>query len=152
MDNPEMLSVFVSFRMRVSESAGDAAGDENRKFDGERMFLFAELVRELFEVHAANQFHGDEVDSACFAQVIGLNDVGMDEVGDEFCFADKVFNEDLLIGEILANDLDCNTLGETARAFLLTFVNNAHPAFAEFAKDLVVEVALDGEQPWHGAR
>src|SRR5688572_17887883 len=121
MNYAEMLAVFVGFGMRVSETAGDTAGDENRKFDRQRMLFLRELMRELFEVHPANQFHRDEVDSACFAKVIGLNDVGMDEVGDEFCFADEIFDEDLLIGEILANDLDRNTLGETARAFLLTF-------------------------------
>ena len=94
----------------------------------------------------------DGVNAARFAEVVGLDDVGVDEVGDELRFADEILDEDLLVREILANDLDRDALGETASAFLLTFVNNAHPAFAEFAKDLVVKVALDGEQPGHGAR
>src|SRR5687768_4748683 len=152
MNDAEVLAVFVGFGMRVSESAGDSTGNENRKFDRQRMLFLRELVGKLFEVHTANQFHGDEVNAARFAEMISLNDVGVDEVGDQFRFADKVFDEDLLVGEILANDLDRDALGETASAFLLTFVNNAHPAFAEFAKDFIVKVALDGEQPGHGAR
>jgi hypothetical protein len=73
----------------------------------------------------------------------------MNEVGDEFRFADKILDEDLLIREILANDLDRYPLREAARATLLAFIDNAHASFAEFANDLVMEIALDREQSGH---
>ena len=132
--------------MRVGEAAGDAAGDENGQFLGQRAAFFGQLMRELFKVHAADQFHGDERHAVRLAEMVGLDDVRMDQVGDEFGLADEVLNEHLLAREIGPYDLDGDTLDKLARAMLLGFVHDAHAALKYLADDLVAEFVLDGKQ------
>ncbi len=146
MDNAEGLAVLVGFGMGVGESAGDAAGDEDGKFAGQGAFLVGQLLGELFQVDAADQFHGDEEHAARLAQMVGLDDVGMDQVRDEFGFADEIVDELFLVGVILADDLDGDALDEVARAVLLGLIDDAHAAFKNLADDLVAEIAFDGEQ------
>jgi hypothetical protein len=83
--------------------------------------------------------------------MVGLNDVRVDEVRDELCFANEVLDENLLICERLANYFDGNAFGKAASTLLFSFVDDAHAALAQFAKDFVMEIALDGEQPGHSA-
>ena len=100
----------------------------------------------MFEVHAADQFHGDEADPIRFAEVIGLNDVGVDQVRDELGFTDEVLDEIRLAGVIGADHLDGDALDEVARAALLGFVNDTHAAFKNLPDDFVPEFVLDGEK------
>ena len=65
--------------------------------------MSCQLLGELFQVHAADQFHGDEIDAVGFAQMIGLDNVGVDQVGDQLGFADEVLDELLLVGVVLAD-------------------------------------------------
>ena len=107
------------------------------------------LLEELLEVHAADKLHHHEVLAADLAQVIGLNDVGMDQVGDQFRFADEIFDEGFLVGVALADDFDGDALDEVARAVLFGFVNDAHAAFKDFSNNLVAELTLNREQAAH---
>src|SRR5581483_10160251 len=100
-------------------------------------------------VDAADEFHGDEVHAAGLAEVVGLDDVGMDQIRDQFGFADEVLDEGLLTGIILADDLDGNALDEVAGAELFGLIDDAHAAFEDLADDLVAEAAFDSEQS-HG--
>jgi hypothetical protein len=104
------------------------------------------LLSELLEVDAPDQFHGDKIDAASFAQVVGLNDVGVDQIRDQLGLADKVVDELLLVGVVLADDLDGDALDELARAVLLGFIDNSHPAFENFSDNIVPKFVLDGEQ------
>ena len=124
--------------MRLTMKTASSVGRTRR--------LSRQLLGKLLEVHAADQFHGDEVNAAGFAQVIGLDDVGVDQIGDELGFADEVFDELLLVGVILADDLDGDAFDEIARAVLLGFIDDAHAAFENFADDLVAKFVLNGEQ------
>ena len=105
-----------------------------------------QLLRELFEVHAANQLHRDEVNARGFAEMIGLDDVGVDQVRDQLGFADEIIDELFLVGVILANDFDGDAFDEFARAVLLGFVNDAHAAFKNLADDFVAKFVLDCEE------
>ena len=80
------------------------------------------------------------------AQMIGLDDVGVDQVGDELGFADEILDEQFLVGVILADDFDGDALDEIARAVLLGFVDDAHAALKNLADDLVAKFVLDGEE------
>ena len=55
---------------------------------------------ELLQIHAADQFHADETDAVGFAEMVGLDDVRVDQVGDELGLADEILDEHLLAGEI----------------------------------------------------
>ena len=110
-----------------------------------------QLIAELFEVDAPDQFHGDVIDAFGFAEVIGLDDVGVDQVGDQFRFADEILDEGLLVGVALANDFDRHALDEVSRAVLFRFINNAHAALKNFANDLVAELRLNREQAAHAS-
>src|SRR5687767_9554928 len=81
--------------------------------------------------------------------MIGLDDIGMNQVSDELGFADEVFDEAFLGGEILANDFHRDALHEVARAVLFGFVNNSHSALEDLPDDFIPELALDGEQRGH---
>jgi hypothetical protein len=135
--------------MRVSESAHNAAGDENGQFFGQLAAFVFQLLIELLEVRAANQLHRHEIDAVGFAEMIGLDDVGMNEVGYQLGFADEVFNELFLVGVVLADDFDRQALYELAGAVLLGFVHNTHAAFKNLPDDLVAKLILNGEES-HG--
>ena len=80
-----------------------------------------------------------------------LDDVRVDQVGDELGLANEILDEHLLAGVALADDLDGDALDEVPRAVLLGLVNDAHPALENLADDLVAKIALDGEQAGHGS-
>ena len=146
VDDAQRPAVLVGLGVRVGQPARDAADDEDGQFLRQLAFLVGELVRELLQIHAANQFHADETNALGLAEVIGLDDVRVNQVGDELGLADEVLDEHLLAGEIRADDLDGHALDEIARAVLLGLENDAHAAFKNLADDLVTKVALDGEK------
>jgi hypothetical protein len=96
---------------------------------GNWRFFFLELAGELFEVHAADQFHADEAHALRLAEMVGLHDVRVNQVGDELGLADEVLDEHLLAREIRADDLDGHAL-----------------ALKNLADDFVSKIALYCEQ------
>src|SRR5205814_1329507 len=98
--------------------------------------LVCQLIAELFEIHAPDQFHGDVIDAFGFAEVIGLDNIGVNEIGDQLGLADKIIDELFVIRVALADNLDGEALDEVARAVLLGFVNDAHAAFKDLADNL----------------
>ena len=119
VDDAQRFAVLVGLGVRVGQPARDAAGDEHGQFLRQLAFPVGELARELLQIHAANQFHADETNAVGLAEMIGLDDVRVDQVGDELGLADEVLDEHLLAGEIRADDFDGHALDEFARAVLL---------------------------------
>ena len=78
--------------------------------------------------------------------MIGLDDVGVNEVGDELGLADKILNEHLLARKVGPDDLDGDPLYKLASPLLLSLIYNPHAAFKYLADNLVAKTALDGEQ------
>src|SRR5437016_5878512 len=132
--------------MGVSQPSSHAANDEHRQFPRQHPPLIGQLLRKLLEVYTADQLHRDKINSARFSQMIGLDDIGVNQVRNEFGFANKVINELLLVCIILANHFDGNAFDEATRAQLLGFVHHAHPALKDLANDLVMKLVLDGKQ------
>ncbi len=149
MHDAQQFAVLVGFRVRVSASTRDAADDEDGEFEREYAVFVGELSGELFEVCAPDQFHRDEENLAGGTEMIGLDDVGVNQVGHQFGFADKVFDERLLVGVTLANDLDGDAFDEVARAVLLGLIDDTHAALKNLSNDLVAELALNREQAAH---
>ena len=146
VDDAERLAVLVGLVVRVGQAARDAAGDEHGEFLRQLAFFVGKLAGELFQIHAADQFHADEADALGLAEMVGLDDVRVDQVGDELGLADEVLDEHLLARVIRADDLDGDALDEIARAVLLGLIHDAHAALKNFADDFVAKIALDGEQ------
>ena len=117
--------------------------------DGHGAALFRHLLGELLQVDAVDQFHADEIKPARLAQMVGLDDVGVDQVGHQLGLADEILDELLLAGVVLADDLHGHALDKIARAVLLGLVDHAHAAFENLADNLVAELALNGEQRCH---
>src|SRR5690349_20133649 len=82
--------------------------------------------------------------------MVGLDDVGVDQVRHQLRFADEVIDELLLVGVILAHHFDRDSLDEFARPVLLGFIDNAHAAFKDFSYNLVTKFVLNSEES-HGA-
>ncbi len=146
VDDAEGFAVLVSLGVRVGESTRDAAGDEDGEFAGKDAVARVELLGELFEVHASDEFHGDEIHPFDFAEVVGLDDVRVNQVGDELGLADEVLDELRLAGVVLADDLDGDALDELSRTVLLGLIHDAHAALENFADDVVAETAINGKQ------
>ncbi len=132
--------------MGVSQAARDAAGNEHGQFLGQRAAFVGELMRELFQVHAPDQFHRNESHAVRLAKLVGLDDVRVNQVGDELGLADKILEEHFLAGEIGADDFDGDAFDKSARAVLLGFIHDAHAALKNFADDFIAEFVLDGEK------
>jgi hypothetical protein len=62
VDDAEQAAVAVGFGVGVCEPASDPADDEDGEFEGQDAALFAEVFGELFQIHAADVFHHDEVE------------------------------------------------------------------------------------------
>jgi len=105
-----------------------------------------QLLGKLFEIDPSNQLHRDEEHASNFSEVVGLYNVGVNEVGDQFCLTNEVINEGVLVGVILADHLDGNTLHEVTGAVLFGLIDHAHAAFEYLAYDLVPEFIFDREE------
>ena len=143
VDDIEMPAVAITLGVGVGEAACDARDDEGREIDRNLAAELPVLLQEVLEIHTPHKFHHHEILSAGLPKVVGLDDVGMDEVGNEPGLADEVILE-LLDGRILlANQLNGHDLAEIARAPLQRFEDKAHPTLGNLPSHLIVELAED---------
>jgi hypothetical protein len=70
----------------------------------------------------------------------------VNEVSDEFGFADEIFDELFLARVILPDDFDGDPFYKFARAVLFRFVDDSHAAFENFADNVVTKFILDYEE------
>jgi hypothetical protein len=78
MDDVEMPTVPVAFVMGVSEASRDSRND---KCSEVYRHLFPELavtLDELLQVNSPHKFHHHKILPANLAEMVGLNDVGVD--------------------------------------------------------------------------
>src|SRR5690606_28534915 len=93
---------------------------------------------ELFQVHAAHKFHDHEILPVGEAEVVSLDDAGVNQVGHQTGFADEVFLKFGNGGVFFANELNRHGLSKVAGAELGCFVNHAHAAFCDLTDEFVV--------------
>ena len=103
-------------------------------------------MREVFEIDAANQFHRDKTQAVRFAEMVGLDDVRMNQIGDEFGLANEIIHEHFLAAEVGPDDFDGDALDEIARAVLLRFIHDAHATLENFPGDFIAKFVLDDEE------
>ena len=82
--------------------------------------------------------------------MVGLDDVGVDEVRDEARLPDEVVLELLDRGVLLADELHRDDLPEVARSQLHGLVHDPHAALRQLAGHLVVQFIEDVLEGCHG--
>ena len=105
--------------------------------------MFAQLamtLEKLLKIHAFDEFHYHEILTADLTEVVGLDNVGMDQVGNESRLADKIVLK-FFDGRIFfPNNFYRDNLPEITRSELHGFIDEAHAAFRDLAGHLVVEL------------
>ena len=109
-------------------------------------------LEKLFEMHASNKFHDHEILSANLAQVVGLNDVGVDQIRDQSSLADEVLLE-LRDGRVFLTDqFDRDDLAEVSSTALHRFIDQSHAPFSDLSSQLIVQLIEDVLEGSHGAQ
>jgi hypothetical protein len=90
MNNIEVLARAVGLLVGVGEAPGHAGRDEYSKVDGDGTVQGAVALDELLEIHAIHEFHDHEMLSPDQAEMIGLDNVRVDQVGHEPGLANEV--------------------------------------------------------------
>jgi hypothetical protein len=99
------------------------------------------LVDELLEVHASHELHHHEILAAHLSEMVGLDDVGVDEIGHEPRFTDEVPLKLLNRRIFLANQLYGDDLSEAPCAELFRLVNDAHATIGHLANHFIMNFA-----------
>jgi len=137
MDNPEGFAGGRLLLVGMSEGAGDPGNEEGGKIPWDRGLEGAVLEEELLKIDPVDIFHDHEILTMSLSEVVGLDNVGVDEVGDEFGFTDEVLLKEGLAGVFLADDFQGDPLPESVGAFLKGLVDTAHAALRDRAKQAV---------------
>src|SRR6185503_9577812 len=129
--------------MRVLESPADPAHDERPEVDRHLQAELEMARHELLQVHALHVLHGDVEGLLYHAELVDLDDVLVDEVGDELGLADKHLDEVAVPREALADGLDRDLLLESLGAVEDRLVDRAHAAVRNLPDEL--EMIVVGE-------
>ena len=131
MDDVEVVAVAVALLVGVGEPARHPGDDEGGQVHGHLAAELAVPLKELLDVVAADELHHHEVLAADLAQVVGLDDVRVDQVRHEPGLADEVLLELGDRGILLADQLHGYGLPELAGPQLVGLVHDPHPALGE---------------------
>ena len=104
----------------------------------------------LLQINAFDEFHHHEILAADLPEVISLDNVGMDQVGNESCLTDEVALELCDCRIFLPNNFYRDDLPEIAGSKLHGLVDDAHAALRDLAGHLVVEFVEDVLKFCHG--
>ena len=137
VDNSEWAAFGVAFFVGVGEPAGDARDDEGAQIDRDRARLAQVAVEKLLQVHTPHVLHYHEILAVELPEVVRLDDVGVDQIGDESGFADEVFLKLGDGGVLFTDELYGDLLAESTSADLEAFVDDAHAARRDLADEFV---------------
>ena len=138
-----MAPVSVALLVGVREPARDPRHDEGAEVDRHRAAEEAVPLDELLDVLAADELHHHEVLPADLAEVVRLDDVGVDQVSHEPRLADEVLLELRYGGVLLADQFHGDRLSELPRAVLVGLVDDAHAALRYLADHFVPDLIED---------
>ena len=151
VDDTEEISIPIGLGMGVGQPTSHTRNNEHRQLDGQLPSPLLQLLAELLQVHPTDELHADVTGSAGLPEMVGLDDIGVDQVRHQLGLPDEVLDELRLPGVLLADDLDRNTLQEAPRSMLESLVDNAHSAFIDLADDFVAQFTGNGGHLRHGA-
>ena len=138
MNDSQGPSFVVGLEMGIAETPANSGDDENGQVGGSVLVGFDMPFQKLFEVPSGDEFHRHEILLANLPQMVGLNDIRVDQISHQLGFADEIVPE-LLNGRVfLPNQLDRDDLAETTDTTLGGLVNHAHSAFGDFSGKFVV--------------
>jgi hypothetical protein len=130
------LGAFADLARRMGQAAADARDDEGGEIGGDQLPCRAVALNEVLEVDSVNILHRHIVLPADLPEMVGLHDVGVDEVGDEPGLANKVVAELLDPGVFLTDQFHRHALYKLASAILLRLIDDAHAALGNHAHEL----------------
>jgi hypothetical protein len=133
VDDAQRGAVLVALRVRVFEAAADAGDDERAQLVRDLLAQLDVAVHELLNVDAVHELHRDVVLVADAAQLVDLDDVLVDQVGDELGLADEHVDEVPVARELLADGLDRDGFFEPFGAEQVGLVDGAHAAVGDLA-------------------
>jgi len=122
-------------RMERGESSEDTEGDRKGVRRAHR--AVAQTVRQHFPFE---QLHGDEQLTAVLADFVDLTDVGMVDAGGGARFAPEA----LACGLVAPDGRHCLERHRPLEALVARSVDDAHPAFAQLARDRIM-----ADASWH---
>ena len=93
----------------------------------------------VLEGHAVQELHDQEGAAVVLADVVDGADVGMIQGGGRFGFAAETLQGLMILGEIVGEEFESDEAPETG---VLGFVDDTHPAAAEFLHDPVMRDGL----------
>ena len=123
-----------SLAMRGVEGIGDFDSQFEQGFEFHRPSTDA-----MLQGHAVEKLHGDKGLAVLFSDVVNGADVGMVQCGRSLGFALKSSQDLGVAGDFFGEELQRD---ETMEAGVFSFVNDSHPATAEFFDDSVVRDSL----------
>src|ERR1700690_547036 len=143
VDDVQVVALAVQLLVGVGKAPGDPGDDECGQVDGHLPPKLAVPVEELLDVVAPDILHHHEVLAVHLPQVVGLDDVGVDQVRDEAGLPDEVLLEFRYRRVLAADELHGDRLLELAGPVLVRLVHDAHPALRYRADHLVGDPADD---------
>ena len=108
--------------MRCLDRLQDLLEDAESPFRGQRRLVADDVAQ---SVTAGDVFHGEEQDARVVALVVDGDDVRMGQPGGGARLADEPLAEDVVVGESLRHDLECDEAVEPQVGGL---VDRRHPA------------------------
>ena len=143
MDDVQVVAVAVALLVGVGEPARHPGDDEGGQVDGHLAVELAVLLEELLDVVAPHVLHDHEVLAADLPEVVGLDDVRVDQVRHEPGLPDEVLLELGDGGVLLADQLHGDRLPELAGPQLVRLVHDSHAALGDGPDHLVVDLVED---------
>jgi len=138
-DDVELPAVATAFFMGVGEAAGDPGDEEGGEIHRHGASHGLVPLQELLEIYAADKLHHREILAVGLPEMVGLDDVGVDQIRHQPGLADEVILDFINGRAFLAYDYYGHDLAEIARAELLGLVNQPHAALGNLAHHLVVD-------------
>ena len=143
MHDIEVVAVAVGLLVGVRQAPRDARRDEDGKVDRDGAPQDPVAIDELLDVNAIHELHHHEVLTPGQSEMVGLDDIRVDQIGDEARLADEVLLELWYARIFFANDLNSYELMEVARTELERLVDDAHAALGDLPEQLVAELVVN---------
>ena len=139
VDDSQQLAIAVTLLMCVGEAPADPRHDEHCEVHRQVLLVVDVHLGELFKVYAVDELHGHEVLAVHLAKVVGLHDVGVDQVRHQLGFAHEIVAKFIDRRVLLADQLQRHHLAEVTGSMLKHLVHHAHPSGCDGGDDFQIQ-------------
>ena len=136
--NTKWSIIFVFFAVCIGKSPANSGNNEHCQIGWYVLICFNMPVQKFFQVPTGNIFHSHEILLSNLSQVIGLHNIGVDEVSHQFCLANKIVTKFLNRRVFFADQFDCHNFPEPTNSSLGCLVDQSHSTLRNFTGQFVV--------------